>query len=213
MKLTRRLLLVGMLSAMWSISLLHRKLLASSHSQFSSESIIGDEPHDGLIDTTASFSTKAPPPNNSTKTNSFNYLPTGKWRKSHGNQKTAIAPFCCGNGNKISYSPQLNKDTNFDQNVENVACSTIDHSLRHMSNWGCACRLHDDQYVWDNLPSWNASAFCHKLGLRKVLLVGDSTMQQARELHIDKLLLSSFYCGDLAAILHRQFTHLPQLQL
>ena len=117
----------------------------------------------------------------------FSYLPTGKRRKYYNNETiraTSIAPFCCGKDNKVSHSSQYN-DTTYDPNgVENnitSSCSTNDHSLRHMSNWGCACRMYNDPYEWDNLPSWDAIEFCRKLGMRKVLLFGDSTMHQARE--------------------------------
>mmetsp|Transcript_49360 Transcript_49360/g.56951 ORF Transcript_49360/g.56951 Transcript_49360/m.56951 type:complete len:81 (-) Transcript_49360:104-346(-) len=47
-----------------------------------------------------------------------------------------------------------------------------------MGGHGCSCPLFKDEYVVDNLPTWNASAVCSKLGSRRVLMIGDSTMAQ-----------------------------------
>ena len=189
MELTHRLLLVGKLIAVWSIL-----QFTATYCQFSAEPMAG-----------YGHATKAPPPNNSTNTNeqyTFNYLPTGQWRKHHDNdtkRATSIAPFCCANNERI---PHSNNDTIYDHNVENniTSCSTTDHSLRHMGNWGCDCRMHDDPYVWDNLPSWDATDFCRKLGVRKVLLLGDSTMHQAREFELDWSIFS-IYLHSLCVML------------
>ncbi|KAJ1493491.1 hypothetical protein T484DRAFT_2017372, partial [Baffinella frigidus] len=55
--------------------------------------------------------------------------------------------------------------------------------LVHASSNACSCKGWRDEWMWEArtcaLASWDAAAFCHALGRRTILFIGDSTLQQS----------------------------------
>ena len=81
--------------------------------------------------------------------------------------------------------------------IANVRCANNptnpEHIIRNalLNNRGCQCDAEQgwlsvnrrEKYMWTpddcDLVPWDAASFCAKLGSRSLLMIGDSTMQQA----------------------------------
>mmetsp|Transcript_40558 Transcript_40558/g.46285 ORF Transcript_40558/g.46285 Transcript_40558/m.46285 type:complete len:296 (+) Transcript_40558:65-952(+) len=106
------------------------------------------------------------------------YIPTGKWI--YQPNRTFVAPICCGwDESAYKKHPECGKLPMPKQEYwGGYTFVGLKNSLAHMGGHGCSCNLFKDEYVLDNLPMWNPVQTCEKLGSRRVLMIGDSTMVQ-----------------------------------
>lgn len=95
--------------------------------------------------------------------------------------KTHHAPVCCGWDNAhYKADPEHCGTTSTKTNWTEHSGQT--KFYQQVGGHACTCRNFRDQYKWvseDYLPEFDASATCQLLGNRTVLMIGDSTMQQA----------------------------------
>eukprot|EP00751_Fragilariopsis_kerguelensis_P026481 CAMPEP_0170867378 /NCGR_PEP_ID=MMETSP0734-20130129/22748_1 /TAXON_ID=186038 /ORGANISM="Fragilariopsis kerguelensis, Strain L26-C5" /LENGTH=291 /DNA_ID=CAMNT_0011244587 /DNA_START=132 /DNA_END=1007 /DNA_ORIENTATION=- len=132
----------------------------------------------------ASISDESSVTNNNNKKKShenemvIGYIPTGKWI--YQPNRTFVAPICCGwDESAYKKHPECGKLPMPKQEYwGGYTFVGLKNSLAHMGGHGCSCNLFKDEYVLDNLPMWNPVQTCEKLGSRRVLMIGDSTMVQ-----------------------------------
>jgi hypothetical protein len=108
---------------------------------------------------------------------SFGYLPLeGEWIKD--TNKMFAAPICCSFDDRQFLKYSECGDTALSE-YEMVGRKDF---LAQTGGHGCDCHERDfrDEFVWTGIErKWDANETCHKLGNRKVLMMGDSTMGQA----------------------------------
>ena len=102
---------------------------------------------------------------------------------------TRASPICCGwDGNAFLDHPaecgtfKMPKSIVMDEEVVEGYRGRADF-LAHSGGNGCSCPQGAQQkgWVWSDpaLEPWNAARFCELLGARKLLFIGDSTMEQS----------------------------------
>jgi hypothetical protein len=115
----------------------------------------------------------------------LSYLPQGEWIQDKN--KTFAAPVCCGwDSRQYLQNPALCGTTALSEH-EMIGRKDF---LAQTGGNGCTCsaRGFQDNYSWSGISeTWDANWTCHKLGGRKVLMLGDSTMGQTAAILMNAL--------------------------